>query len=137
MFRRYFSTSNKYFSVSSSHGSSTSPINPTGAKKILDTYADKIRFKAKQEGLSVNNLIEKNVPKDEVLQVRNLEKKVSNWRSTYNRSKGTSVFVQIPWLADDKVKERQELKERQDREDLEQRQQRESLVGEDAIAKKG
>ena len=48
----------------------------------------------------LKNLINKNVPRDEVLHTRKVEQQVSNWRRNHNRSAGTSVFVSVPWLVD-------------------------------------
>ena len=68
------------------------------AKQILDTYAPKIAHKARKEGLSVNQLINKNVPKDEVLHTRRVESQVKQYRHEQRVSAGTTSFINVPWL---------------------------------------
>jgi hypothetical protein len=84
------------------HPLSTTAIVGNEARRILDTYADKIQHKARKEDLSVNRLIQQSVPRDEVAHVRRVEGQVANWRRQHRSSKGTSFFVQVPWLADKK-----------------------------------
>ncbi|KAI3630719.1 hypothetical protein MIR68_012154 [Amoeboaphelidium protococcarum] len=76
------------------------------ADRILSTYGDKIKHKAKSEGLSVNNLIHREVPRDEVMKTRKVEQVVSqeraqgkdSWRKRYGTSGKNSVFISVPWL---------------------------------------
>ena len=70
--------------------------------RILNTYTDKIKSKARQEGVSVNNLIQQTVPRDEVQHTRRVESQVSSWRQKYRRDRGNTVFVSVPWLNKDK-----------------------------------
>lgn len=76
-----------------------SNAKPSGeATRILNTYTDKIKSKARQEGVSVNQLINQSVPRDEVLQTRRVENQVASWRQNYHRNRGNTVFVSVPWL---------------------------------------
>ncbi|KAI3658967.1 hypothetical protein MP638_000311 [Amoeboaphelidium occidentale] len=82
---------------------STRNLSAAGAKKVLDNYAGKISHKASKEGVSVNELIKRNVPRDEVGKVRQVNNQVYSWRAKHNRSSGASVFVSVPWLNKDKA----------------------------------
>lgn len=96
------SSRNKRSISSSNNNNNNGTSSNTASKQIFDRYADRITHKARKEGVGVGQLIDRTIPRDEVQQVRNVERKVASWRSTYSRSKGTSVFVRIPWLADKK-----------------------------------
>jgi hypothetical protein len=70
--------------------------------KVYKDYADKVKFKAKMENLSMENLVKSSIPSSESQRVRKIEKEVNNWRSKQRSSKGSSVFIKVPWLKDNK-----------------------------------
>jgi hypothetical protein len=73
-------------------------IKPKSARDILDQYAPKVAFKAKQADLTTNEYLRRNLPRDAAAKTRMVEGQVHKWR-TVNRSHAASkAFVSVPWL---------------------------------------
>lgn len=78
-------------------------IHSKEGKRILETYSGKIQHKADKAGVSVNNLMNAEVPRDIVQHARKVDQQVSNWRQNHNKSRGSSVFIRVPWMQDKKI----------------------------------